>query len=76
MGWNAGDVTGETCDLGDATVRELIMQLAEVEDRMRQVRGESGKRGAALARHERAIVAELHRRRPKWQSSSASQGRA
>ncbi len=72
MGWNAGDVSRETDDLGSATVPELIMRLAEVEDRMRQVRGESGSGGAALARHERAIVSELHRRRLKWHGSSGS----
>ncbi|GAB2747739.1 hypothetical protein [Sinomonas soli] len=46
-----------------ATVRELIVELAEVEDALRQAGGR-GARGSAeaLAEREREIVAALHER--------------
>ncbi|MGA7206313.1 MAG: hypothetical protein WBX27_16990 [Specibacter sp.] len=52
-------ITPEDGDLGQATVRELIVQLALVEDEHRNtaIPGQL----AALARREHAIVAALHR---------------
>lgn len=46
-------------DLGQATVRELIVQLALVEDEYRKATNPG--QIAALARRERTIVVALHR---------------
>ena len=46
-------------DLGQATVRELIVQLALAEDEHRNT--DDPRRIAALARREQAIVAAIHR---------------
>ena len=49
-------------DLDRATVRELILRLAEVEDGQRRaVREARGRSMADLVRREKAIVAALHR---------------
>ncbi|WP_415856835.1 hypothetical protein [Sinomonas sp. G460-2] len=48
-------------DLDHATVRELIVQLALVEDGLRGSEGRDPARAAALARREQSIVAALHR---------------
>ena len=54
--------TPEDDDLGQATVRELIQQLARTEDERRRTVNPG--RIATLARREQAIVAALHRKGP------------
>jgi cobalamin biosynthesis protein CbiG len=54
--------TPEDDDLGQATVRELILQLASTEDEHRRTVNPG--RIAILARREQAIVAALHRKEP------------
>ena len=51
--------TPEDDDLGQATVRELIVQLALAEDEHRNTA--NPRRIATLTRREQAIVAALHR---------------
>ena len=51
--------TLEDDDLGQATVRELIVQLALAEDEHRNT--DDPRRIAALARREQAIITALHR---------------
>jgi hypothetical protein len=71
--WSGGQVPAldamelRDADLGHATVRQLIVELARVEDGIRSAEGRPRKTRARLAEHERAILAELHNRTPTWQ---------
>lgn len=60
------DAVAETGDVGldRCTVRELIVQLAQVEDSMRCAGGRLGAPAKGLAERAEAIARELHGRKP------------
>ena len=58
---------GFVAALSRASVRDLVMELARIEDALRDCADERGERNRLLAR-EGCIIAELRARRRRWRS--------